>query len=79
MPDHDLQLGIPVEHPAEDHAIEMHHGFDVPAPTDCCEHSTYHWGKPPYSASMAEAGLIEIPVEFWAKDDTPERQSEAPR
>jgi hypothetical protein len=27
------------------------------------------------AVTFAEAGLIEVPPEFWAKDDTPERQS----
>jgi hypothetical protein len=27
------------------------------------------------AVTFAEAGLIEVPPEFWAKDDTPERQA----
>ena len=32
MPDHDLQFGIPIEYPAQDHANDMNPGLDVPAP-----------------------------------------------
>src|SRR6476646_7134612 len=41
VPDHDLQLGMSVEHPAEDHAYQMDSGLDVPAPTGGREHAAH--------------------------------------
>ena len=44
--DDDLQLGIAIERAAENHANEMHRGFNVPAPAGAREHGVHGRREP---------------------------------